>query len=390
MIDFNREAVLLLRSAGAVAGSRRLIGLLEIRRRKLQFVLIALIVTLISYLVLMINGLGVGLNEQAGSALKNFNADAIAYSERAGLSVIRSELSAELVDEISQRFGAESSAPLGYVAANYATDDGEIDSAAFLGFEPGTIGAPKVVDGRPLTSDDRDGLLVDSSFLRYSGLDVGDTVRVSIRLVERDFLIVGETDEGNFFFQPAVYLLRSSWQELKYGSSGPDLPAASIMLLKGKDAAGSSGEGWTAVNKSTAFANIEGVSGQQSTVQALQLFGFLIGGLVIGVFFYVLTLQKIGQIGVLKAVGASSFFVFRQVLVQVLAISIVGVAIAAPLAWATNRLLQQVPNPVPIAFTTSTFVGTSALLVLMAAVGAAFSGRQVAKVDPIIALGQQQ
>ncbi len=367
-----------------------MIGLLEIRRRKLQFVLIALIVTLISYLVLMINGLGVGLNEQAGSALKNFNADAIAYSERAGLSVIRSELSAELVDEISQRFGAESSAPLGYVAANYMTDDGEIDSAAFLGFEPGTIGEPKVVDGRPLTPDDRDGLLVDSSFLRYSGLDVGDTVRVSIRLVERDFLIVGETDEGNFFFQPAVYLLRSSWQELKYGSSGPDLPAASIMLLKGKDAAGSSGEGWTAVNKSTAFANIEGVSGQQSTVQALQLFGFLIGGLVIGVFFYVLTLQKIGQIGVLKAVGASSFFVFRQVLVQVLAISIVGVAIAAPLAWATNRLLQQVPNPVPIAFTTSTFVGTSALLVLMAAVGAAFSGRQVAKVDPIIALGQQQ
>ncbi|MBK7327588.1 MAG: hypothetical protein IPI85_00365 [Dehalococcoidia bacterium] len=44
----------------------------------------------------------------------------------------------------------------------------------------------------------------------------------------------------------------------------------------------------------------------------------------------------------------------------------------------------------PIAFTTGTFLVTSALLVLMAAIGAAFSGRQVAKVDPIIALGQQQ
>ena len=40
------------------------IGLLEMRRRKLQFVLIALVVTLISYLVLMINGLGVGLNDR--------------------------------------------------------------------------------------------------------------------------------------------------------------------------------------------------------------------------------------------------------------------------------------------------------------------------------------
>jgi len=366
------------------------IGLLEIRRRKLQFALIALIVTLISYLVLMINGLGVGLNEQAGSALRSFDADAVAYSDRAGLSVIRSELSAELVDAVAAESGADESAPLGYVAANYQKRDGSIESAAFLGFDPGTIAEPRITGGRALTQEDGDGLLADKSFLRFADMKVGDTVTVSVRLVSKEYRIVGEIDEGSFFFQPSVYLLRSSWQELKYGSTGADQPAASIMLLKGDGLAGTDGEGWAAVSKSTAFANIEGVSGQQSTVQALRVFGYLIGGLVIGVFFYVLTLQKIGQIGVLKAVGASSFFVFQQVLIQVLAISVIGVGIAVPLAWLTNRALQQVPNPVPIAFTTGTFVTTTVLLVLMAALGAAFSGRQVAKVDPIIALGQQQ
>ena len=140
-----------------------MIGLLEMRRRKLQFGLIALIVTLISYLVLMINGLGVGLNEQAGSALRNFDAEAIAYSDRAGLSVIRSEMSAEVVSAIQEQFGKDETAPLGYLAANYRDKDGEIDSAAFLGFDPGTIGEPKVVDGRPLRADDRNGLLVDKS-----------------------------------------------------------------------------------------------------------------------------------------------------------------------------------------------------------------------------------
>ena len=367
-----------------------MIGLMEIRRRKLQFVLIALIVTLISYLVLMINGLGVGLNEQAGSALKSFDANAIAYSDRAGLSVIRSELSADLVQRIGSESGATASAPLGYVAVNYEKSDGSIKSAAFLGFDPGTIAEPKVVDGRALTPDDTDAILADKSFLRYAGLKVGDTVTVSVRLTEKQYKIVGEIDEGSFFFQPSVYVLRSSWQELKYGRTGADQPAASVVLLKGKAVAGTSGPGWVAVSKTTAFANIEGVSGQQSTVQALRVFGYLIGGLVIGVFFYVLTLQKIGQIGVLKAVGASSFFVFRQVLIQVLGISTIGVGIAVPLAWLTNNLLQRVPNPVPIAFTANTFITTSLLLVLMAAVGAAFSGRQVAKVDPIIALGQQQ
>ena len=367
-----------------------MIGLLEIRRRKFQFALIALIVTLISYLVLMINGLGVGLNEQAGSALRNFDADAVAYSGRAGLSVIRSELSQEQVDRITAESGAEVAAPLGYMAANYRKEDGEVESAAFLGFDPGGIAEPKVVDGKALTAADVDGLLVDRSFLRYSGLEVGDTVTISVRLVERDFRIVGATGEGAFFFQPSVYLLRSTWQELKYGTTDGQTPVASIMLLKGDGLAGESGDGWEAVSKSTAFANIEGVSGQQSTVQALRAFGYLIGGLVIGVFFYVLTLQKIGQIGMLKAVGASSFFLFRQVMVQVLCISVVGVAVAIPLTWLTNRLIQQAPNPVPIAFTNGTFLTTSVLLVLMALVGAMFSGRQVAKVDPIIALGQQQ
>jgi putative ABC transport system permease protein len=366
------------------------IGLLEVRRRKVQFALIGLIVTLISYLVLMINGLGVGLNEQAGSALKSFDANGIAYSDRSGLSLIRSELSSDLVARAGSESGATASAPLGYVAANYQRDDGSIKSAAFLGYLPGTIAEPKVVQGQKLTAGDTDGLLADRTFLKYAGLKVGDSVTISLRLNTRQFKIVGAIDEGSFFFQPTVYVLLSTWQELKYGATGDSLPAASVVLLKGPGVAGKSGDGWIAVSKSKAFDNIEGVSGQQSTVRALQAFGYLIGGLVIGVFFYVLTLQKIGQIGMLKAVGASSLFVFRQVLSQVVAISIVGVSAAIPLAWATNSLIQRGRNPVPIAFTPGTFITTSVLLVLMATVGAAFSGRQVAKVDPIIALGQQQ
>jgi putative ABC transport system permease protein len=366
------------------------IGFLEIRRRKLQFALIGLIVTLISYLVLMINGLGVGLNEQAGRALRNFDADAIAYSDRAGLSVIRSELSAATVELIRAESGARESAPLGYMAVTYTLDDGTVNSAAVLGYDPGTIGEPTVLRGRPLTAEDHNGLLADRQFLRASGLGVGDTVRVSVRLQEREFVIVGELNEGAFFFQPSVYVLRSTWQELKYGSVGPETPVASVVLLQGAGLAGQRGEGWEAVSKETAFANIEGVAGQQSTVQALQMFGYLIGGLVIGVFFYVLTLQKTPQIGVLKAVGASSGFIFRQLLVQALLVALGGVAIAVPLAWLTSEAIRQAPDPVPIAFTTATFVTTSAILLVMAVVGALFSGRQVAKVDPIIALGQQQ
>jgi putative ABC transport system permease protein len=367
-----------------------LIGVLELLRRKVQFALIALIVTLISYLVLMINGLGVGLNEQAGSALRNFDADAIAYADQAGLSVIRSELSSGLVERIASQPGVTASAPIGYVAANYLDSDGDVDSAAFLGFDPDTIAEPDVIDGRPLAAGDTTGLLADRSFLRVAGLDVGDNVSITLRLETIEFTIVGEINEGAFFFQPAVYMLRSTWQQLKYGTiAAEEQPYASIVLLQGDDLLGEF-EGYEVVSKSTAFANIEGVQGQQSTVQALRLFGYVIGALVIGVFFYVLTLQKVAQIGVLKAVGASSGFVLRQILVQVVLIAIAGIAVSVPLAWATDRALQQLPESVPIAFTSSTFITTSLVLLVTAVAGGLFSVRQVVRVDPIIALGQQQ
>lgn len=355
----------------------------------MQFALISLIVTLISYLVLMINGLGVGLNELAGSALKSWDADAVAYSDQAGLSVIRSELSDETVQQIASAEGVEDSAPLGYVAANYRDGDGEIASAAFIGYEPGTIGEPNITDGEALSSGQGDGMLADKSFLKAAGLEVGDTVEVSLRLTTRQFTIVGEIDEGAFFFQPAVYVLRSTWQELKYGSS-TGVPAASVVLLKGGGLAGSSGEGYEVVNKTEAFANIEGVAGQQSTVTALRWFGYLIGALVIGVFFYVLTIQKVPQIGVLKAIGASDVFVFTQLLIQVITLSIIGLAVSVPLAWATEQFLSSLPDAVPIAFTNGTYITTCITLLVTAIIGALFSVRQVFKTDPIIALGQQQ
>jgi putative ABC transport system permease protein len=337
----------------------------------------------------MINGLGVGLNRLAGSALQNFDADAIAYSDKAGLSVLRSELGEETIAEVQSQPEVRAAAPIGYLAATYEQKDGDIESVAIMGFDPGTIAEPPVTDGQGLTASDDDGILVDKLFVQYSGFAVGDVVTLDQRLSSREFRILGEVDEGAFFFQPTAYMLRSTWQELKYGAIA-DPPAASIILLKGDDLPGRRYAGIDVASKSEAFANIEGVQGQQSTVISLRVFGYVIGALVIAAFFYVLTLQKVGQIGVLKAIGASSFFVFRQIVIQVLAVSLFGLLISVPLAYVTATLLSTASNPVPVAFTTQTFIVTAVLLLMTAVAGSLLSGRQVLQIDPIIALGQQE
>lgn len=232
---------------GAACRNDELFGLLEIRRRKRQFALIAAVFTLVAYLVLMITRLGIGPKELAGSALLNLDADHLAYADMAGRSVNRSEMRQDTVDRIAAAEGVEQSAPLAYVAANYVAADGEIGSAALLGYDIGTIAEPEVTDGRSLTQNDSTGILADKRFLNDSKLSVGDTVTIQLRLETVDMESVGEVDEGAFFFQPTIYLLRPTLLDLTYGDLPTAArPVASIVLIKGnpgRDAGGQDPEG---------------------------------------------------------------------------------------------------------------------------------------------------
>ncbi len=148
------------------------------------------------------------------------------------------------------------------------------------------------------------------------------------------------------------------------------------------------GDGWEAVSKQAAFDNIEGVQAQQSTVNALRYMGLLIGAMVIGVFFYVITLQKVALLGILKAIGASGLYLVAQGLLQVFIVSIIGTALAAGLALLLEATVLS-SDTVPIAFTTGAIVTTAVSVLVAGLVGAALSVRQVAAIDPIIAMQQQ-
>ena len=61
------------------------------------------------------------------------------------------------------------------------------------------------------------------------------------------------------------------------------------------------------VDRKTAYEATPGYSAQQSTLDTQRYFSFFIGILVLGGFFQIQTLQKVAQIGMLKAVGTSTW-----------------------------------------------------------------------------------
>ncbi len=381
---------------GAVRVPRRyarldeMIAFDELWHRRGQFALIALIVTMIAYLVLMMNALGAGLLDLAGSAIKGLDADALVFRAKSNLSLQQSELAQSSVDAVAGAPGVEAAGRLGYVSVQPTEHPGD-GPVAFLGFEEGTIAEPKLTAGRALAAGERGSVLADKRYLERRGAKVGDTVEVASRLRTYQFKIVGEVDRGSFFFQAPLWGSIDDWRELKYGTAGAETPAATLVMVKGargiEKALPASVDGIEAATPADTFEAIPGVAPQRNTANSIEGFGLIIGALVVGVFFYVLTLQKVGQIGILKALGASSWFVFRQLMAQVLVISVIGLAVALPAAILT---VDALPSTVPLLIQRQGVVVTLVLLLITAVIGVAFSGRKIASVDPLIALGQQQ
>jgi putative ABC transport system permease protein len=271
-----------------------MIALDELWYRRGQFILIGLIVTLVAYLVFMISALGAGLLDQAGSAVKGLNADALVFRDNANLSLQQSELAESTVAEIKAAPGVEQSSALGYVSVQ-PSDEPEKGPVAFIGFEAGTVSEPELRDGRTLEPGETGAVLADRRFLEERGKAIGDTIEVSNRLQLYTFEIVGEVDEGPFFFQNPLWGAVEDFRTLKYGDD-PSAPAATLVMVSGPgelvESVPADVPGTEAATPGETFNSIPGVSAQQGTANAIQGFGLAIGATVIGVFFYVLTLQR--------------------------------------------------------------------------------------------------
>ena len=144
-------------------------------------------------------------------------------------------------------------------------------------------------------------------------------------------------------------------------------------------------DGIQIADKQQAILAIPGYTAQQGTLNTQRLFTLLIGVLVVGGFFQIQTLQKVPQIGMLKAIGSSNWTVGTAALVQIIAVTVIGVAIGSA---GTLLLSLGLPSNIPILFSGTAVLSALALLLLIGPVGGMVSIRQALKIEPLRAIGQ--
>jgi hemin transport system permease protein len=376
----------------------------EIWRNRGRFFLFSLVIALITVLVLFIAGLAEGLATANREYLAKLDGELLVFQEKVKLSTLTSRIGRQTLQEVRRIPGVAAVGPVGFSNATLVFTDGRKDiDVSLIGIEPGEPGGAPALSGRNLVSRRAYETVIDGKMAAQAGLKVGDTLTIkSIQGTDDKFYklrVAGITDGRQYFFQPSIFVPLQVWDKIRPQASDVSAaapsndPAYNILVVKLSDPAAqnamlqriqSQASQVEVTDKITAYKATPGYAAQQSTLNTQRGFTLLIGILVIGGFFQIQTLQKVPNIGMLKAVGASNIIVGWAVVLQIFAVTVFGVLLGT---LGTLLLSLGLPGEVPILFTPTTILAAMLSLLVIGPIGGLVSVRLALRVEPLMALG---
>jgi putative ABC transport system permease protein len=373
----------------------------EVWRNRGRFLLFSLVVALITVLILFVAALGEGLGSGNREYIEKLDADLIVYQDTARLSIASSRVGCEKRRSLRNVEGVREVGPIGFASATVVASDGsDLLDISFIGVEPGKPGEPPVTKGIGLLRKSADEAIVDRTVALVADLQVGDSFIIRSSQGNEDQFytleVIGISDSRKYSIRPSIFAPILTWDRLRPqaviggGSDTPDCNVVAVQLENATQIESMRQRLQTEVDRveavdiQTAYENTPGYTEQQSTLNAQNGFALLIGVLVIGGFFQIQTLQKVPQIGMLKAIGTPNGTIALAVMAQILVVTLAGVVMGS---LATFGITFVFPPNIPIVFEPGSAAMAVISIVLMSLIGGLVSIRYSLRVEPLIALG---
>lgn len=365
----------------------------ELTHAKFRYVMMSIIIILIAWLVFILSGLGNGLSTLSAATIKNLDANYVVYEETAGDTFSKSIISGNLIDEIEKNKDVKDAAGFGASMASVSkmkTDDSRKKTdVAILGITTGSFIEPNIIEGKQLSTNEKFGVLANNS-LKDSGYKIGDELLVSNSKMK--LTIIGFVENETFNHLPVLFTNMDTWRDYQYAAPGSDNgvknPVQAITLkAPNLDVAKLDKEikGIETVTKKVAVQGMPGYKEETGTILMMLAFLIVISAFVIAVFFYVITIQKTSQFGVMKAMGASNRFISKAIVAQVFMLSSFGILAGVGLTYLTALAL---PENMPFDLDTKLVVLYAVSLLIICLLSSIISVRQITKIDPLTALGR--
>ncbi|EOD3636921.1 ABC transporter permease [Staphylococcus aureus] len=343
----------------------------EIRRNKLKFGLIIGVLTMISYLLFLLSGLANGLINMNKEGIDKWQADAIVLNKDANQTVQQSVFNKK---DIENKYKKQATLKqTGEIVSN----GHQKDNVLVFGVEKSSFLVPSLIEGHKATKDNE--VLADET-LKNKGFKICDTL--SLSQSDEKLHIVGFTESAKYNASSVIFTNDATIAKINPRLTGDKINAVVVRDTNWKDK--KLNQELEAVSINDFIENLPGYKPQNLTLNFMISFLFVISATVIGIFLYVMTLQKTSLFGILKAQGFTNGYLANVVISQTVILALFGTAFGLLLTGVTGAFL---PDAVPVKFDVLTLLVFAIVLMIVSVLGSLFSILTIRKIDPLKAIG---
>jgi hypothetical protein len=380
--------------------------------RKARIVLTIIAVAFLVLLILLVGGTTNGMKKRARDYVQSVDRQAgtgtVWLSSEGSGSIFAggfSMLNSEYLEVLRRLKGIDRETPLSPLvfAMQRPVINGEEKKAIVIGYKQGKLGGPSKRDLTDPTSPFypiTGRLFQPSEYEDYRPMDIpppevivdeqtGLEIGQSIELSGKPLRVVGKT-KGRVFVldEPLLFMDIRTAQNIILDN----IIYINTMLVK-------AAEGYSASQLANDIKELSPISVDAHTgnqivkiilanlvdqpmkiVQFLRVVLWLAAVVIVAVITYVTTLEKGREIGVLRAIGASSKYVILLILKQVVTMTLVGVLLGIALAFLAVRF-----SPIMILISGNESVIVAIITMAVCSYGGYVAAKRAAAVDPMIA-----
>lgn len=366
------------------------LALKEIKKDKGRFILIIAIIALISYLTLFLTGLAYGLSKDNTTGIEKWNAKRIILKNGSNSNAFSSSMDINLVKKYENYSHTKINLSRSVAYKNGIKDKENSLNVVLVGFEKTDKINLNIVEGRfPIN---RNEIIASISLKNENNLKLEDKITLSTN--DREYKVVGFSEESKISVASAVYInfadassvimnFRSNVQEDVITGATANTPnRVSAIILHNEENIESNDE-IESLSINEFIEELPGYRAQNLTFSMMIIFLIIISAIVLGVFMYIITMQKKNIFGVMKVQGITNSYISKSVIVQTLIVSFVGVIIGLVATIGSEMIL---PNKVPFLSNYYFYTGICGFILLTALIGSLFSVKNVKKIDPLLVI----
>ncbi|MDU5107872.1 ABC transporter permease [Clostridium sp.] len=370
------------------------LALKELKHNKARFSLIIGILTLIIFLVLFLAGIAKGLSAATVSTVENSKANYYILSDSADKLISRSSFTDDDVtnlnnsNELIELNG--NATPINLFTSNFTMDSlDKKTNIVYLAIDPSAFLMPKVIDGNTLNNNKE--IVLNNSF-KEDGIEIGDIIKDSASDLE--LKVVGFTKNQMYGHMSVGVISLDTYKEMMTSATGKEYNNFQALAIDMDKSTENQDSLTSFVNdnldkkvlltKADVIKNVPGYSAEQGTIVMMLVFLLIISSFIVGVFFYITTMQKLPEFGVLKALGSKMSTLASSLTSQVFMLSVISMVIGNILTFALASML---PASMPFVLSSRDAALVSILFIVIALISSLFSIKKIRKVDAISAIG---